>query len=193
MQIIPPDIVPALPELYVLAVACTVLLVDLFLTEGQRHFLLTFILATLGGAALLTNRLAPSDTLYAFHGQFVLDPLATALKLVAYATVAVCFVYSRDYLAQRGLFRGEFFVLGLTALLGMMVIISGHSLLTLYLGLELLSLSLYGMVALDRDSPVASEAAMNPRDCRWGVNTRFPAPASRLIVEEPTSVTARSA
>jgi NADH-quinone oxidoreductase subunit N len=160
MQIIAPDIVPALPELYVLAVACTVLLIDLFLTEAQRHFLLTFILATLGGAALLTNAIGPDDTLYAFGGQFVLDPLATTLKLVAYATVAVCFMYSRDYLVQRGLFRGEFFVLGLTALLGMMVIISGHSLLTIYLGLELLSLSLYGMVALDRDSPLASEAAM---------------------------------
>jgi NADH-quinone oxidoreductase subunit N len=154
------DLVPALPELYVLTVACTVLLIDLFLTDEQRGWLFTFVLAALGGAAILSYHVGPDERMLAFGGQFVLDPLATTLKMVCYASVMLAFVFSREYLTQRGLFKGEFLVLGLLALLGMMVMISAHSLLTVYLGLELLSLSLYGMVALDRDSPVASEAAM---------------------------------
>jgi len=154
------DLVPALPELYVLTLACVVLLVDLFLTDEQRGWLFTFVLASLGGAAILSYFVGPDERLLAFGGQFVLDPLATTLKMVCYASVMLAFVFSREYLTQRGLFKGEFLVLGLLALLGMMVMISAHSLLTVYLGLELLSLSLYGMVALDRDSPVASEAAM---------------------------------
>jgi NADH-quinone oxidoreductase subunit N len=154
------DLVPALPELYVLTLACTVLLIDLFLTDDQRGWLFTFVLAALGGAAILSYHVGPDERMLAFGGQFVLDPLATTLKMVCYATVMLAFVFSREYLTQRGLFKGEFLVLGLLALLGMMVMISAHSLLTIYLGLELLSLSLYGMVALDRDSPVASEAAM---------------------------------
>jgi NADH-quinone oxidoreductase subunit N len=154
------DLVPAIPELYVLTVACVVLLVDLFLSDEQRGWLFSFVLAALGGAAFLSYSLGPDEALLAFGGQFVLDPLATTLKMVCYATVMLAFVFSREYLTDRGLFKGEFLVLGLLALLGMMVMISAHSLLTIYLGLELLSLSLYGMVALDRDSPVASEAAM---------------------------------
>ena len=82
------------------------------------------------------------------------------LKLFLYLTVAVVLVYSRDYLRVRGLYKGEFFVLALFALLGMMVMVSASHFLTLYLGLELLSLSLYAMVALQRDSSVATEAAM---------------------------------
>ena len=74
--------------------------------------------------------------------------------------VAICFLYSRDYLERAGLLRGEFFVLGLFGLLGIMVIISGHNLLTLYLGLELLSLSLYTLVAFNRDSGICAESAM---------------------------------
>ena len=82
------------------------------------------------------------------------------LKVFAYLVVAIVFLYSRDYLVRAGLFKGEFFVLGLFGLLGVMVMISAHSLLILYMGLELLSLSLYALVAFDRDSGVAAESAM---------------------------------
>jgi NADH-quinone oxidoreductase subunit N len=82
------------------------------------------------------------------------------LKLFSYGTVAVSFLYSREYLQRRGLFKGEYFILGLVALLGVMVMISAGSLLTVYLGVELLSLSLYAMVAFDRDSGIAAESAM---------------------------------
>ncbi|MEO8165027.1 MAG: NADH-quinone oxidoreductase subunit NuoN, partial [Betaproteobacteria bacterium] len=88
------------------------------------------------------------------------DPLSDVLKLFLYLTVAVVLVYARDYLTERGLYKGEFFVLALFALLGMMVMVSASHFLTLYLGLELLSLSLYAMVALQRDSSIATEAAM---------------------------------
>jgi NADH-quinone oxidoreductase subunit N len=94
------------------------------------------------------------------NGLFIDDPLSDVLKLFLYLTVAIVMVYSRDYLRERGLFKGEFFVLALFATLGMMVMVSASHFLTLYLGLELLSLSLYAMVALQRDSSVATEAAM---------------------------------
>jgi NADH-quinone oxidoreductase subunit N len=82
------------------------------------------------------------------------------LKLLTYLIVGVSLLYSRQYLAERGLFRGEYYVLTLLAMLGIMVIISANSLLTIYLGIELLALSLYALVAFDRDSGVAAEAAM---------------------------------
>src|SRR5215470_18017191 len=91
---------------------------------------------------------------------FVADPIASVLKLVTYLAVSVCFVYSRQYLAERGMLRGEYFVLALFATLGMMVMISANSLLVLYLGLELMSLCLYSLIALNRDSTVSTEAAM---------------------------------
>jgi NADH-quinone oxidoreductase subunit N len=80
--------------------------------------------------------------------------------LFSYGTVAVTFLYSREYLQRRGLFKGEYFILGLVALLGVMVMVSAGSLLTVYLGVELLSLSLYAMVAFDRESGIAAESAM---------------------------------
>ena len=91
---------------------------------------------------------------------FVADLMAHTLKFLTFVAVAACLVYSRRYLADRDLFRGESFVLTLFATLGMMVMISANHLLTLYLGLELMSLSLYAMVALHRDSALSTEAAM---------------------------------
>jgi len=95
-----------------------------------------------------------------FDGMFIADPMGDVLKLFSYGTVAVSFLYSAEYLKRRGLFKGEYFVLGLVALLGTMVLISAGNLLTVYLGIELLSLSLYAMVAFDRDSGIAAESAM---------------------------------
>jgi NADH-quinone oxidoreductase subunit N len=95
-----------------------------------------------------------------FSGLFVIDPMAIVLKMAVYGAVFTTFFYSRRYLLERDMYRGEFYILGLSAMLGMMVMISANSFLSIYLGLELLSLSLYAMVAMQRDSVAASEAAM---------------------------------
>jgi len=98
--------------------------------------------------------------LYAFNGLFVADVMGHLLKLAAYGVVAAALAYSRQYLLDRGLLRGEYLTLLLFALLGMMVMMSANSFLSLYLGLELLSLCLYALVALNRDSAASVEAAM---------------------------------
>src|SRR4029079_6927592 len=91
---------------------------------------------------------------------FVTDPASTVLKMFAYITLGVTFLYSREYLQNNDLLKGEFFVLGLFGLLGIMIMISAHSLLTLYLGLEVLALAQYTLVAFNRDSGVSAESAM---------------------------------
>jgi NADH-quinone oxidoreductase subunit N len=150
----------ALPEIVVGAGTCLVLLVDLF--AGRRYRELTYLAAllTLVAAALVTAGLDAQASGVAFGGAFILDPLARLLKLFSYAVVGAVFLYARSHLARRERGAGEFYLLGLFALLGIMVMISGFSLLSLYLGLELLSLALYAMVAFERESPVAAEAAM---------------------------------
>ncbi|HHM05791.1 MAG TPA: NADH-quinone oxidoreductase subunit NuoN [Gammaproteobacteria bacterium] len=155
-----PDMTPALSEIFVLTMACVILVVDLFLKDAQRHITYLLSLATLLGAAILTFGLHDAEPVVTFSGTFVSDSMADVLKFFIYLVTAAVFVYSRTYLEQRQLFKGEFFVLGLFGVLGMMVMVSAHNFLTIYLGLELLSLSLYAMVALQRDSAVASEAAM---------------------------------
>jgi NADH-quinone oxidoreductase subunit N len=96
----------------------------------------------------------------ALGGLYELDPMAQVLKVVTLIVVAAVFVYSTDYLRRRAIFKGEYFVLGLFATLGALVLTSAANLITLYLGLELMSLSLYAMVAFDRDSGIAAESAI---------------------------------
>ncbi len=151
---------PALPEIFVLVMVSLILLLDAAVDDSKRYLAYVLSLATLAGAAFLTARDFSTMPVLALNGLFIDDPLSDVLKLFLYLTTAVVLVYSRDYLRQRGLYKGEFFVLALFALLGMMVMVSASHFLTLYLGLELLALSLYAMVALQRDSSVATEAAM---------------------------------
>jgi len=151
---------PAYPELFLLAMACVVLIVDLFISDDNRVVTYGLTQFTLAGCALLTFFTGNAEPVYTFSGMFVDDLMADALKLATCVAVIVMLVYARAYNAARGLFRGEFFTLALFATLGMMVMISANHLLTLYLGLELLALSLYSMVALQRDSVRATEAAM---------------------------------
>jgi len=155
-----PNFALALPEIFVLCMACIVLLVDLFVGERNRFVTYLMAQATLVGAMVLTLGLSSGEVQYTFGGSFVRDTMGDVLKAFIYLAVLLVFVYSRDYLRARQLFNGEYFVLGLFGVLGMMVMVSAHSLLTLYLGLELLSLCLYAMVALQRDSIAATEAAM---------------------------------
>ena len=150
----------AMPELFLLALACTVLVVDVYLKESSRH--VTYMLSQTGliVTLVLISQYTPQTREIAFNGLFVSDMLSSVLKYSVVLLVALVFVYSRRYLQDRDIFKGEFYVLGLFGLLGMMVMISANHLLSIYLGLELLSLSLYAMVAFDRENKNASEAAM---------------------------------
>lgn len=160
MNFVAPDFMPVLPEIFLLTMTCLVLVIDVFLEQRQRHItygLAQFALLGVALLVLLTYARAPTTTMF---GHYVKDAMGDLLKFCICLASAAAFLYSRDYLRQRGLFKGEYYVLGLFGVLGMMVMVSAHSLLSAYLGLELLSLSLYALVAIDRDSPVASEAAM---------------------------------
>jgi NADH-quinone oxidoreductase subunit N len=160
MDFLPPDFSPAYPEIFLLAMVCVVMLADLVAGEKRRY--VAYILAQIAliGCALLTFVSFSSEPSYTFSGMFVDDAMADILKLMVYATVAAVLIYSRAYISTRGMYTGEFFSLVLFATLGMMVMISASHFLTLYLGLELLSLSLYALVALQRDNVSATEAAM---------------------------------
>jgi NADH-quinone oxidoreductase subunit N len=150
----------AAPEIFILGAVSIILMIDLFLDDARRHWTYSLTLITLGVAAVITMAGGGEPAVHAFNGMFVVDRMAVVLKLFVYLGVAAILVYSREYARTRQLFRGEFFALALFATLGMLVMISASHLLTLYLGLELLSLSLYAMVALRRDSDTATEAAM---------------------------------
>jgi NADH-quinone oxidoreductase subunit N len=159
MTLDPPALYAAIPEIFVFAMACFILIVDLYLPPRSRAVSYFLAQATLVAAAGLSLLNAGVTGVF-FNGMFVADPLAVLMKLAIYVLTFFVFAYSREYLSQRELLRGEYFVLGLFGVVGMMVMASASHFLTLYLGLELLSLSVYAMVAFQRDSPSATEAAM---------------------------------
>ncbi|MCP4334040.1 MAG: NADH-quinone oxidoreductase subunit NuoN [Gammaproteobacteria bacterium] len=159
-EFVQPDLMPALPEMVMLAMTCLVLVVDLFLPQEKRGFTLLLSVLTLALAIGAVILVAPASSVSSFGGSFVLDQMAVVLKIAVCAITILVFVYSRDYLADHDIYKGEYYVLGLFATLGMMVMISAHSFLLVYLGLELLSLSLYAMIAFNRKSLRASESAM---------------------------------
>lgn len=155
-----PDLFPAAPEIFLLLMSFVVLFVDLFVGKTQRWMAAALSMATLIGCALITVATADGQTVLTFNGMFVDDLLSDFLKLLTYLAVLVVLVYGRGYLRDRDLDKGEYYLLVLYATLGMMVMISAANFVTLYLGLELLSLSLYALVAIDRDSVRGTEAAM---------------------------------
>lgn len=154
------DLQLILPEIVLLSMICVVLLADILWHDPQHRiaYWLSQLTLVATGALVLWN--VPDESVTAFHGLYVSDPMSTVLKVFICLLAVFALFYSRDYLARQQLLKGEYFVLALFAVLGMLVMASAHSLLTIYLGLELLSLSLYAMVAIHRDSPAASEAAM---------------------------------
>lgn len=154
------DMIPALPEIFVLSMTCLILVIDLFLSDDNRIVSYLLTQATLLGATVLTVSLHSAGTQITFNNMFINDSMSDVLKVFIYLVSAVAFLYSREYLRQRQLFRGEYFVLGLFAVLGMMIMVSANSMLLIYLGLETLSLCLYAMVALNRDAEQPAEAAM---------------------------------
>jgi len=150
----------ASPEILVLSMSCLILVLDLYLGNRDRAVIYYLSQITLIGAAVTTAIFPVETTSYLFSNTFVRDLMGDFLKITIYMVMFVVFLYSRDYLRQRQLFKGEYYVLGLFGVLGMMIMVSAHSFLSIYLGLELLSLTLYTMVAFNRNSATASEAAM---------------------------------
>ncbi len=152
----------ARPEIFLLCMTSLILLVDVFLTERFR--IVTYWLAQLalvGGfcLAVMQYREYPNPII-TFSGNYILDKLAVLTKLFVLLTTVFAFIYARQYIKDKQIPRGEYYVLGLLAVIGMLVMASAYSFLTIYLGLELLSLSLYAMVALQKESKLAAEAAM---------------------------------
>ena len=155
------SVAPAIAEMYLVAAICGILLIDVFVGDKHRGLTSTLTLVALAIGAALTVRYGHvTHHVILFDGMYVADELSYVLKLVGFLVVAVVLLYSRAYLESRNIMRGEYYVLTLSALLGIFVLVSANSLLTVYIGVELLALSVYAMVAFDRDSSIAAEAAM---------------------------------
>ena len=150
----------ALPEIFLLSAIVVVLLLDLFLTKPFKQVTYYLTQLSLLITAILAFNLIGEPKTIIFSGSFVLDNMASIFKVFMAGSTMVALVYTRHYLTEHKLFRGEYFVLVLLAMLGMMVMVSGYSLLTLYLGLEILSLSLYTLIAIARERAGAIEAAL---------------------------------
>ena len=151
---------PIYAEIFLLVMVSVILIADLFIVNQTKTLTYLLVQFTLLGCMLITVATHKVGIAYLFNHMFVDDLMSDVLKMFTYLAVAMMLVYSRSYLMVRGLFTGEFLALVLFATLGMMVMISASNFLTLYLGLELLALSLYTLVALQRDSATATEAAM---------------------------------
>lgn len=151
---------PAWPEIFLLCAACVVLVTDLFISDRNRAFTYVLSLFALIGTTALIIFVGSGSQQILFDSSYVRDPMSDLLKMAITLISLMAFVYSKDYLRAKGLFKGEFYSLGLFAVLGMLVMVSANSFLSLYLGLELLTLCLYALVAFDRDSPKGAEAAM---------------------------------
>jgi NADH-quinone oxidoreductase subunit N len=154
------QIVPAAPEIALTLMICVVLLADLFVPQEQRVVTFWLSIVALAVTAWTVVASASVGTVLAFDGSYVSDGLSRVMKLSSIGIVGVGFLYARDYLQQNDLLKGEYFLLGLFGLLGIMIMISANSLLIMYLGLETLSLSLYALVAFERESAKAAESAM---------------------------------
>lgn len=154
------DLHTILPEIFVCSAAFALLMLDLFIDAKRRGLIHFLAISVLLAAILLTVRDMVAVTTPAFGGMFVRDIAGDVLKIGIYAVTAFAFIYAKPFLQERGLFKAEFYVLCLFSVLGMMLMVSSGNLTVLYLGLELLALSSYGLVAFDRDNPRVSEAAM---------------------------------
>ncbi|GMV56228.1 MAG: hypothetical protein AMXMBFR6_20330 [Betaproteobacteria bacterium] len=160
MNFIMPNLYPASAEIFVLIMACVVLIVDLYCGKKLPGIAFVLTQATLVFGGVIVWLTADAHVALTFSKMFIDDLFGDFMKIAILATMAIAMTYGRSYLDDRGLNKGEFYLLALFATLGMMVIVSANHLLVLYIGLELMSLSLYAMVALRRDDAAASEAAM---------------------------------
>ncbi len=156
------DLLPLVPESFLLGAICVVMLADLFIRQANRAVTHWLAIAVLLITAVLVWRVSGDDSLAAtaFGGMFVNDEVAAICKIFILISTALVFVYAKPYLIPRKLFQGEYYTLIMFAALGMMFLASAGNMLTAYLGLELLALPSYALVALDRDNGKSSEAAM---------------------------------
>jgi len=159
------NLIPLYPEIFLVIAASAILLIDMFVKDADRNMTYFLSLLALIGCAWLTlDQFHSGVKIFTLHNMFVSDPMANLLKLASYLAVGLTLIYSRQYATDRGMLGGElggeFYVLALFALVGQMVMISGNNFLVIYLGLELMSLSLYALVALRRNHAVSTEAAM---------------------------------
>ncbi|PID34311.1 MAG: NADH:ubiquinone oxidoreductase subunit N, partial [Thiotrichales bacterium] len=152
----------ASPEVFLLIALCTVLLLDVWIAKGIPLITYLATQVSLWTTTLLVygNTFGRDGITAGLGGMYIVDGLGGILKISVLLISSLAFVYSRKYLREQNMWRGEFFVLAIAAILGMMIMISGYNLLVLYLGLELLALSMYALVAIQRDDSRASEAAM---------------------------------
>jgi NADH-quinone oxidoreductase subunit N len=153
------DLMLILPENFLLGATCVILLIDLFIKPSQRDITHWLSIATL----LVTMWMVLADhdkAPVAFGGMFLHDSVTSILQVFILGVTAGVFIYARSYLRDRELYIGEFYLLSLFAVLGMMLLVAAGNLVTVYLGLELFTLSSYALVAMNRDSPLSSEAAM---------------------------------
>jgi NADH-quinone oxidoreductase subunit N len=153
------NLVPITAELWLLVAASFILILDAIKSNGDRSQTLTQI-ALFIALGINVGYLIAGNTLYAWNGMFVSDPLANLLKVGCTLATMVTLHYSRHYVVDRGMHIGELYVLAITALMGQMLMVSSSHMLMMYLGLELMSLSLYALVALRRDHAQSTEAAM---------------------------------
>jgi NADH-quinone oxidoreductase subunit N len=153
------DVMPLLPEIVLVGAAFALLMLDLFVSERRRGIVHDLaVVALIAVATMIATGVGGQGTVLA--GMFVRDDMADVLKIAVCAVSAAALVYSYGFLQERGLYKGEVAVLMLFGVTGMMLLISAGNLTMIYLGLEMLALCSYALVALDRDSPLASEAAM---------------------------------
>jgi NADH-quinone oxidoreductase subunit N len=159
--ILPMNWLAAYPEMLLLALTCVIALVDLFVDDPARRLVYGLTQLTLAGVAVMhAVYLNAGHNEVGLQGMLVSDPLGHLLALFACLAMMVTLVYARPYAAPRDMLKGEFFTLSLFVLLGISVMVSANNFLVVYLGLEVMSLSLYALTALRRDHPSATEAAM---------------------------------
>jgi NADH-quinone oxidoreductase subunit N len=160
MNFVVPDFYPAAAEIFVAVMALVIMLATTFARRIGRSLAYVLTQATLIVAALITVATMEGEVVLTFSNMFVSDMMGDLLKLLIYFAVAVGLLYGRAYLADRNMDRPEYFLLALLMTLGMMVMVTANHMLSLYMGLEMMSLSLYAMVAFDRESARSTEAAM---------------------------------
>jgi len=149
------------PEIVLLVMACVVAITDLFVTDPERRQTFWLTQASLAAVAVLhANYLDRGFTHYAMQGMVVTDPMGHLLAFFATVATMITIAYARPYIGPRDMMKGEFFTLSMFSLLGILVMVAANNFLSIYLGLELMSLSLYALVALRRDHAVSTEAAM---------------------------------
>ncbi|PCJ50907.1 MAG: NADH-quinone oxidoreductase subunit NuoN [Gammaproteobacteria bacterium] len=155
-----PDLAPLATEIFLLIMIIVVLVSDLFVTDEKRRLTYWLSQLTLIGAIYITMGQYGAESQVLYAGTYIVDDMAIVLKIAIFVIGMLALLYSRPYINDRKILKGEYYMLMLFAILGSSILVSAHSFLTIYLGLELLSLSSYALVACQRDSKLGSEAAI---------------------------------